>query len=173
MMNNCIAEPTSRYEIRRITRFIRRSLGLIDFIRVPVVELLDILTKVCDFNYEIVANNYLPKQIYATTDVSTKTIKIKEFVYNRAIKGDGFARFTIAHELGHYFMLCFFGYAFTKNITGKPVPAFQDPEWQADCFAGEFLMSYDLVRNYSVDELIKKCNVSKKAANCQYRAFRK
>ena len=160
-MNNCIAEPTSRNEIRRISRFVRNALGLRDFIKIPVVELLDFLTQMCDFNYEIVSNNYFPKQIHATTDVRTNTIMIKEFVYNRAIKGDGFSRFTIAHELGHYFMFCFFGYAFTKNTTGKQILSYLDPEWQANCFAGEFLMPYELVKNYSVEELVKKCKQNK------------
>lgn len=171
-MNNCIAEPTSRFKIRKIVQFVRNSLGLTDFVFVPIVELLDVLTVVCDFNYEIVPNNSLPKQIFATTDVSTRTIKIKEAIYNKAIRGDGFARFTIAHELGHFFMFCVFGFSFAENPSGEPVPAYRDPEWQANCFAGEFLMPYNLVKNYSVNELMKKCCVSRSAAYKQYHAFK-
>ena len=44
---------------------------------------------------------------------------------------------TIAHEIGHYFTLCFCGFRLERNFSGGKIPAFRDPEWQAKCFAGD------------------------------------
>ncbi len=74
----------------------------------PIVELLDILTEIFkDFSYEIVDDTELPLIMHADTDVRTGHIRIKESVYERACNGEGRDRMTIAHEIGHYFTLCF------------------------------------------------------------------
>ena len=121
----------------------------------------------------MVANNTLPKKVFATTDVQTGKIKIKEHIFNKACDGNGFARYCIAHEIGHYILLVLCGFELAKADINIRNPKFMNPEWQAECFAGEFLMGYDAVKNYSVDELVLKCGVTKKAATYQYNMFRK
>ena len=173
-MYNFIVESKSRYGIRYIAKTIRRYLGIENAVYVDVVALLDILSRsIPKFSYEIVANNKLPKKVFATTDVKTGKIRIKQRIFNKACDGDGFARFTIAHEIGHFVTLVLLGFQLTRTFDNNKPKPFNDPEWQADCFAGEFLMSYDVVKNYSEKELVDNCGVTPKAARCQFKAFRK
>lgn len=173
-MHDFIVEPKSRWDIRKIVNSFRKFLDIQNAEYVDVVMLLDILSKrIKGFSYEIVPNNTFSKKIFGTTDVKTGHIRIKQRIYNAACDGDGFARYTIAHEIGHFILLCVCGLQLAKAAKGARVEKFRDPEWQADCFAGEFLMGYDVVRNYSVKELMNKCVVTEKAARCQYDKFRK
>jgi len=48
-----------------------------------------------------------------------------------------------------------------KKCSIKP---YEDPEWQADCFAGELLMPYHLIQEMSKEEIMQKCKVSFTAA---------
>ena len=173
-MHSYIAEPLSRFDIRKIVKAFRELLGVKYESYIDVVTLLDILSKkLKNFSYEVVANNTLPKKVFATTDVQTGKIKIKEHIFNKACDGNGFARYCIAHEIGHYILLVLCGFELAKADINIRNPKFMNPEWQAECFAGEFLMGYDAVKNYSVDELVLKCGVTKKAATYQYNMFRK
>lgn len=72
------------------------------------------------------------------TDPDGQFIVLREDVYKKAWAGDGRARFTVAHELGHLFL-----------HTGKPmarasprvrVPHYRLSEPQANQFAAELLM---------------------------------
>ena len=76
---------------------------------------------------------------------------------------------TIAHEIGHFFTLCFCGFKFERNFSYKKVAAYRDPEWQAKCFAGELLIPAHLMKGYSVSEIVRECGVSYTAADFQYR----
>jgi Zn-dependent peptidase ImmA (M78 family) len=44
---------------------------------------------------------------------------------------------------------------------------FEDPEWQADCLAGELLMPYDLIKGMSDEEVALQCGVTMAAAKYQ------
>lgn len=46
---------------------------------------------------------------------------------------------------------------------------YEDPEWQADAFAGELLAPSYLVKGLSEYEIQIKCGVSSAAARCQLR----
>ena len=100
-------------------------------------------------------------------------IRIKESVYNGAAEGNGRDRMTIAHEIGHYFTLCFCGFQFQRNFKKETVPAYRSPEWQAKCFAGELLIDFDLVYNMQPYEIVDKCGVSYEAAYYQYNQIHK
>jgi len=167
-------EPKSRKDLRTLANILRKHLGLQDCIYVPIVELLDILPELFDdFNYEIVPDTELGKNVHAETDVRTGYIKIKESVYERACAGEGRDRMTIAHELGHYFTFCFCGFKLQRNFGKADVPTYRQPEWQAKCFAGEFMVPEKLVRNMSINEISEKCGVSYDAAKIQYKYISK
>ena len=169
-MTEYIVEPKSRQELRELTLILRKYLNLENEKYFPITELLDVLAEIFDnFSYEVVEDNELPPGTHADTNASTGHIRIKESVYEGACNGNGRDRMTIAHELGHYFTICFCGFKFERNFTNKKVAAYRDPEWQAKCFAGELLIPAHLMVGCSIEESVDKCGVSYDAAEIQYR----
>lgn len=162
-------EAKSRQQLRELANIVRESFRLMDELYFPIVELLDILGEVFpNFSYEIVADNAMPLNTHADTDILSGHIRIKESVYERACAGEGRDRMTIAHEFGHYFTLCFCGFRLQRNYSSA-VPPYADPEWQAKCFAGELLMPVQLVERLTAHEIEQKCGVSYDAARYQYK----
>ena len=64
-------------------------------------------------------------------------IALREDVYRGACNGDGRARFTVAHELGH--LVLHAKQPLRRAAAGELKP-FQSSEWQADMFAAQLLM---------------------------------
>lgn len=164
-----IVEPMSRKELRALSDLLRCRLGIENRIRVPIVELLDLLSEKFEkFNYEIVEDDDLPKNVHADTDVRTGHIRIKTSVYERACKGRGRDRMTIAHEIAHFFTLCFCEFKLQRNFNNDEVLPYNDPEWHAKCFAGEFMVPYQLTQGMTPTEIADACGVSYQAAKYQY-----
>lgn len=169
-----VVEPKSRKQLRALATILREYLGLKNEIFFPIVELLDVMCELFPkFSYEIVPDSTFPDNVHADTDVMSQHIRIKESVYEGAADGNGRDRMTIAHEIGHFFTLCFCGFKFQRNFKKEKIPAYKSPEWQAKCFAGELLVDYDLVRNMQPYEIVEKCGVSYEAAYYQYRQIHK
>ncbi|MBQ5446927.1 MAG: ImmA/IrrE family metallo-endopeptidase [Lachnospiraceae bacterium] len=169
-----VVEPKSRKQLRELASILRNHLGLKNEIFFPIVELLDVMCELFPkFSYEIVPDSTFPDNVHADTDVMKHHIRIKESVYEGAAEGNGRDRMTIAHEIGHYFTLCFCGFKFQRNFKKEKIPAYKSPEWQAKCFAGELLVDFDLVRNMQPYEIVEKCGVSYEAAYYQYRQIHK
>ena len=169
-MTEYIVEPKSRKDLRDLANILRNHLGLQNELWIPIVELLDVLPELFDdFSYEIVSDDELPANTHADTDIRTGHIRIKESVYERACDGEGRDRITIAHEIGHYFTLCFCGFKLQRNFSKSDVPRYQNPEWQAKCFAGEFMVGKHLTQGMSRSEIVAACGVSPDAADVQFR----
>ena len=173
-MSEYMVEGKSREGLRELACKFREIFRLEKTLYFPIVEILDILGFVFDdFNYEIVENEVFPANIHADTDIRKGTVRIKQSVYDGACVGEGRDRMTIAHEIGHYFMLCRCGFRLERNFTNKKVPPFCDPEWQAKCFAGELLVPAYLVWDMTAEEIAMKCGVSYEAALIQYDSIHK
>ena len=169
-MTEYIVEPKSRQNLRNLTLILRKFLNLENEKYFPITELLDVLAEIFDnFSYEIVEDNELPFGTHADTNTLTGHIRIRESVYEGACNGNGRDRMTIAHELGHYFTICFCGFKLERNFANKKVKTYSDPEWQAKCFAGELLVPAHLMKGCSVEEIVEECGVSYDAAEIQYR----
>lgn len=167
-MADYYVEPKSRLELRRLALLLRKSLHLENILYFPIVELLDVLTEIFDnFSYEIVEDKILPPKVHADINIRDGHIRIKESVYERACNGKGRDRMTIAHEIVHFFTLCFCGFRLERNFDNKKPPAFRDPEWQAKCFAGELMVPAHLVDGMSEFEIMRKCGVSYDASCVQ------
>jgi Zn-dependent peptidase ImmA (M78 family) len=121
------------------------------------------------FSFEVVEDDQLPKNEYAHTDVVNHVIRIKESVYDGAYVGNGRDRMTIAHEIGHYVLMCVRGFGLQRNLSKTPARTYEDPEWQAMCFAAELLVPAHLVRGMGASEIARKCGVSREAAEYQLR----
>lgn len=169
-MSEYIVEGKSIQDLRNLALILRKILHLEHQKFFPIVEMLDVFAEIFDnFSYEIVEDKELPYDTHADINTITGHIRIKESVYNGACNGNGRDRMTIAHELGHYFTLCLCGFKLKRNFSSKKIKSYNDPEWQAKCFAGELLIPAHLMKNCSLDEIVKECKVSYEAAENQYK----
>ncbi len=167
-MHNYSVEARSREDLRRLAHILREHLELDNEIRVPIVELLDILPEIFgDFSYEIVEDSQMNIGVHAETNIATGHIMIRESVYEGACDGNGRDRMTIAHEIGHYITLCICDFKLQRNFKEDDIKSYNDPEWQAKCFAGELLIDCRLTSGMSVDEVATACGVSRAAAAYQ------
>lgn len=177
MANNYfVAKPWSIKSIRVVAKHVRESLNLTDEDFVDfryILDLMSILYKDYNFNYIVLPDNNkrFKSNEEAHTDISKGTIYIKESVYKDLENPSSRSHFTIAHEVGHYFFHHLFGPVMSRNI--RPDKIYEDPEWQADQFAAELLMPYNLVKNLGVEEIYRRCNVSFAAAKVRYQKLNK
>jgi hypothetical protein len=93
----------------------------------------------------------------------TVTIDLKESVYEKALVGDGRARNTLAHELGHATMHT--RQHLPRRATGNKkhewIKPFESAEHQANVFAAAFLVSdYHFADIDSADEIAIEAGVS-------------
>lgn len=167
-MNGYRVEPKSRKELRLLAKQIRKNLGLEDQLYFPVVELFDRLPDIYDgLECQIVDDAELPINVHGLTDITSKTIKIKESVYDNACNGNGRDRMTILHEIAHYLTLGELNFSLARSFDEEKVPTYCDPEWQAKCLAGELMMPAEKIKNMNVEEITEKCGVSYDAAQYQ------
>ena len=148
---------------------IRRKLSLENVLYFPVAPFLELMPEIFPkFHFEVVEDDELPPGVHADTDVENHIIRVKRSVYDGACGGNGRDRMTIAHEIGHYLLLCGGGFKFQRNFAGTAVPTYQDPEWQAKCFAGELLVAAHLIKDMNPHEISYYCGVSLSAAQTQW-----
>jgi len=167
---NIRAIPLSRKDIRNITMKIRETCGMEKELYFPIVEFIEwgLGDPENNFNYEIVPEREM-KDIYGTTNTVCNVMKIREDVYNGAVKGMPRDRFTLCHELGHFFL----HQPSLVSYARGDIPMYCQPEWQANTFAAELMAPYHLVQNMSSDDIAVKCGMSKKAATIQYNTYQK
>ena len=98
-------------------------------------------------------------------------IRVRESIYNNAIDGNGHARFTIAHEIGHFIM-----HRKQMHMARKAdddTKIYCDSEWQADEFAGRLLVPTKDLKQYSniytADEIAERYGVSASCAEVRLR----
>jgi Zn-dependent peptidase ImmA (M78 family) len=167
-MAEYIAKPTSRMKIRNFANGIREYLEWYDEKYFPVVEFLELVIPQLepDFSYEIVPVEEMKHQ-YGLTYPDKKLICLREDVYEKAAEGTARDRFTIAHEIGHYFMHRPGELVLARNQNKEKIPAYQDPEWQANTFAGELLAPPQIITGLTAKEISLCCGVSLDVAKIQ------
>lgn len=167
------ASPISRKERRNFAMRIRRLVSMVDYYNFPIVEVFELFSNIGIFNFEILSKVEMENKC-GETFPKERHINIREDIYEKACNGDPFSKTTLAHELYHLFFhdeetisLC------RIDGTSTAIKVYEDPEWQANCFAGELLVSKQLVENLTVEEVVKKCEVSKTMARYQLEQYRK
>lgn len=162
------AKPLSRNIIRGLANFIRCQTGTEQTAYFPILKFLEIFLPqiIADFCYEIVPVSEMPDK-YGETFPLESRIKIREDIYNKAVAGDGFARFIICHECGHLLLINWDTISLCRTPYKEEIKPYEDPEWQADCFAGELLVYYPLAKGLSKEEIMEKFGVTGKAALVQ------
>ncbi len=104
----------------------------------------------------------------AAVSPDEKLMKIRDDVLDNLRYGNSRARFTIAHEFGHYFLHKGEGVPFNR---GNPTAhkTFEDSEWQANTFAAELLAPLAGCKGLSVYEIAEKYNISSQCATLRYK----
>lgn len=165
---NIAAEPQSRTCIRKMTDKLRESVGCEKCLKFPILEFIEWILANPDngIDFEIVDPEEM-QDTYGTTNTESNKMCIRSDVYEGVIKGNPRDRFTLCHEVGHYFLHQPDSISFARGN----IPKYRDPEWQANTFAGELMAPYDLVKDMSIEEITEKCNMSRQAATIQYSEY--
>lgn len=168
-MSGIPVQPTSRQEIWTLVRDIRRMLGVENQLYFDIIRFAEnIMPKIFPGFVLAISTQEEMGPLQGNTVPAENRIYISENVYIGAYNGNGRDRFTIAHEVGHYFMHDERSIVFGKS--NGPMPLYRDSEWQADVFAGELLAPSYLIKRMRIDEIHKGCAVSMACAEVQLRA---
>ncbi|MDD4315723.1 MAG: ImmA/IrrE family metallo-endopeptidase [Clostridia bacterium] len=171
MVKKFRASPLSNVAICDIAQQFRKMLGVKPDAPIDILKVLEIAMPILDtdFNYSVREKEDMEVDAHAYTDPDNSEIVILNDIYDRAVEGRGRDRMTIAHEIGHYLLhnkqMC----VLTRVFDGESVKTYEDPEWQADAFAGEFLCPAAATSGLTIDEIVAKFGVSTVAAKNQKR----
>lgn len=172
-MSKIIVPAHSRREIECCSYYVRERLGIQDMLYVPVLRIVENAIPVFDdeFSCEVVEKSQMENE-YASYSPEANLLKIREDVYDDVCRGFPRHRFTIGHELGHYFMHNNVA-TFSRCSDSQVIPKYMDAEWQANVFASSFLMSPKLIRAMTISEIAEKCGTSYSAAEIAYKNSKK
>lgn len=147
-----IVSPLSRKHIETIAVEVLRQFQP-DCLKTPTPVDLEFLLE-----FVLPANGYYPDivdlgpSIEGLTDPKSRTVCLSPDVYDDMGNGDGRARFTVAHEIGHVIL---HAHEIRETMVNRgkdglarrsDIKPYEDPEWQANAFAGSLLMPESAVR---------------------------
>lgn len=167
------APPTSNQKLEEKACAWRHALGVDTGCMQPdMIEILELsLPQLVEPYSFLIAE--LEDGVEAYTRFKPAQIVLTTSVYQALVDKVPRARFTAAHELGHFVL-----HAKAKDLHRAPIDhiengrlkAFCSAEWQADTFASRFLMPTQLVRTCSTAlDVMKKFKVSQQAAKRRFR----
>ena len=177
-----VVEPLRDAEVHENAKRLRDFLGLADVDRVDVLVLekaTDIWTVkgVKPFRLDVVPDAALPHDSGLTTyDGSRVVVQIPRRIRYGAFMGDGYARYTVAHELGHaaqHLDKLMLGVSMPRrrvgNVTPEWIPKFRSAEHQAMVFGAAFLINDKTARGLSsADEISVQFGISREAARIYF-----
>jgi len=163
------ATPLSNADIRDLAMQFRKMLGIGDSAPIDICAVMEIAMPLLDpdFNYSVRERADMELDAHAYTDPDNGEIVVLDTIYDRAFEGHGRDRMTIAHEIGHYLLhnkqMC----VLTRVFDGEKIKPYEDPEWQANAFAGEFLCPAAATKDLTAEEIATRFGVSIDAARTQ------
>ena len=171
-MSQCVKEGfcvsgRSEFEIRNAAEQVRKlftdgtDIRYLDIVRILEHKMPEAFP---GFRYEIVSPSEMPDR-EAEMNPFEFCIRIQEPIYAGAMNGDGHCRFTIAHELGHFFLHRTQHLAFGKKAENGNIPTFKNSEWQADVFARNLLAPFSATRGMVALQIEILFGVSRKVAD--------
>lgn len=161
MQTTPMAIPRSKRDIEENANFIRKLFNCNGYYFDIITFLENVIPQIDPtFNYCYVEESEMPNRTYAFYDPEKNTLKMSSTVYDGAVNDNGRDRFTIAHEIGHYFL----HRSGIRLARSMDVPRYCDPEWQANVFASFLLIPRDLTKFLTISEIQSKCKVSYQAA---------
>ncbi|WP_214855609.1 ImmA/IrrE family metallo-endopeptidase [Exiguobacterium sp. s130] len=156
------AKPRSKNDLKMFAFGLRSALEMEDVPQIDIIRILehDLLGAFGEaLELEIVDVSEMEE--YALYRFDLNKIIIREDVYIAAANMNPRHRFTIAHEIGHLFL-----HKHVKQLARSDVKRkiFEDPEWQANVFAAEFLAPTHLIGDLSPSEIASTFGISNQAA---------
>ena len=166
-VDDYVVNPLRDLEIREHAKTLRRELGWADVERVDPLS-LESKTEIWTlrgkkpFKLEFAADAEMNGDSGLTTYDGTKiVVRIPRHIRHSAFMGDGYARFTIAHELGHaalHLDKLTQGAVLPRRLAGnalpKWIPKFKSAEHQANVFGAALLINDVVARRLSSPEEI-------------------
>jgi len=158
IIRGTLVEPRTSEEIALIANDLRRYCEKDHaewFPIVPVVELI------AGDGFQVLTAEDIGRN-EGLTFPDLGVIQIREDVYDAACKGNGRARDTMAHELGHFILHRGMSMA---RPTSRGVPRLiEDSEWQADEFAGLLLAPTQIISGRSAADISQSCGLPMQTA---------
>jgi hypothetical protein len=166
------AQPLSKAAIGGVADQVRGFLGLADVRYFPVPEVLELLLpKVLDNYVFRVAELEELGDMHGMTKPDEREITLRTDVYDRMLGGAGRDRLTGCHEIGH--LVLHPTTSMARRIGDSPIKTYEDPEWQANCFAGSLLMPQRFFREAgSVAVAVEMFGVTAEAARTRMRQLK-
>jgi len=157
--------PMSRASIRKVTNDIRNWFEISSDKPFSIVKFVEHkLVEQAGFILDIVPDSEMGG-IYAEVIPAKRLFRIGETAYDNACDDRPHDRFTVAHEVGHLLLHTPDRVRFAR--TQNEIKPYENPEWQANTFAGELLVHTDSIRGLSVEDIANKYKVSYTVANIQ------
>uniref|UniRef100_E6VH73 IrrE N-terminal-like domain-containing protein n=1 Tax=Rhodopseudomonas palustris (strain DX-1) TaxID=652103 RepID=E6VH73_RHOPX len=166
------APPRSGENIEDLADAVREAFGLSDETYFPVVAFVEkgLQHLVSGILFDVVEADTMGARLGAVNPL-TGAFMIREDVYDAAVADNPRHRFTVAHEAGHALMHV--GTLNRMPASDGKVPAYRDPEWQANRFAAALLMPRQLVKKCrSVEEIMQRFGVSREAAELRIKTLK-
>ena len=168
-----IAQAISWDAIGDIASQQRNKIGFATVCMLPVMEVMELVLAQGLGLFELLVGS--KKEMGSNeglTDPAGHFIMLREDVYLKAYDGDPRARFTVAHEWGHWTLHV--NQPLARAPDPKLVRPYQCAELQAHQFAAEVLMPRDLIKpNETVASIMSRFGVSKEAALRRHSFLRK
>lgn len=165
-------KPKARNDLKKFSTHLRKHMGIkIDQLYVDVLSILEFILPKKDKTFEfVVPDRWFTNEIRpAFYNPEENRIYIRADIYDKLLKNDGFARFTVMHEICHYFLFKIIG--IPELVDWEDVMHYSDaklhsidPEWQANVMASLILCNPELIKDMSIFEVCDQCGVSLKAA---------
>lgn len=167
-----MVSPLSQKDIDSTANGIRGNLSLSETMYFPILEVIDIVMPQVIDGYEL----HILTKIEMGNDLGRTypkqhVIQLREDVYDGLNAGNGMARFTAAHELGHFVL----HQDESPMQRGDSVwPPYMDSEWQANAFAASLLMPMTLVEKCSSPiDVENHFGVTMTAAKIRWKSYQK
>jgi len=170
---NYIVPARSWDNIGHIADVIRVQFSLSDEPSFPVMDFLErvLVQRMGEVDLVIKTQQEMG-EFEGFTDPKGQFIVLREDVYENAWEGNGRDRFTVAHELGHYFLHT--GIPMARAVPEATVKPFRLSEPQANQFAAELLMPRQFLKSTdSAQDIIDRHGVSLNAASNRIRFMNK
>lgn len=170
--------PMTWHDVDAAADGIRESLRLSGVAFFPIVDVLEkvlpqLVGKDGGFSFQV-GSQLEMGSAEGLTCPSGSFIRVREDVYEQACRNGARARFTLAHEFGHFLLHTGQNRPLERARPDEQLRAFESAEKQADRFAATLLMPADLISaDLGIRGIVQNFGVSHAAAEVRWDKLQK